>query len=334
MQADDRVAVRSAVTSAGPCGRLRILPVVALVIASVSSLSSAQERPLRRIPVPALITAVAFSPDGETLLAWDPAGWSRWDIASGRQRGREIVFAKACERVLALPRSQDGRVIAAQCRNQLLFFEVATARSLGEGQMPDKQTAAMYTASANGSLAALVMAGATDTVVVGAMADGVAGTALRIGSEVEQLTLSASGTRLTVGTSQGVQVRELPGGTLLRTIEGSAAHALSADGRQVAVLSDRGARLFDADTGHLTRDVEGRVSHLRFSDDGTRLVGWTNQRLILWDVATGAQRLALESDEFVAAAVSPDGQRLVTVSLERRGDRVSSIIGVWRVPST
>lgn len=331
---DDRLIGRSAVKPAGPCGRLGVLAVAAVVIAAVLPLNGAQERPVRRIPIPALITAVAFSPDGETLLAWDPAGWSRWDTVSGRQRGREIVFAKVCERVLALPRSQDGRVIAAQCRNRLLFFEVATARSVGEGQVPDKQTAAMYTASANGSLAALVMAGATDTVVVGAMADAVAGTALRIGGEVEQLQLSASGTRLTVGTSQGVQVRELPGGTLLRTIEGSAAHALSADGRQVAVLSDRGARLFDADTGQLAREVEGRVSHLRFSDDGTRLVGWTNQRLILWDVATGAQRLALESDEFVATAVSPDGQRLATVSLERRGDRVSSIISVWAVPST
>jgi WD40 repeat protein len=308
--------------------------IAACFVTLLPVVTVAQERPVRRITIPALVTAVAFAPDGETLLAWDPAGWSRWDAVSGRQRGREIVIAKACERVSAFPRTEDGRVIAVQCRDRIVFFDVATARALGERPLPENQTAAIYTASADGQVTAIVKAGATDTVTVGTMSGSAAGTDLPIGAEVGQLKLSASGTRLTVGTVRGVQVRELPEGTLLRTIEGRASHALSADATRLAVLSEKGVRLLDPASGDVIREMDGRVSHLRFSDDGRWLVGWTNQRVILWDVGSGAQRLVLTSDEFVAASVSADGQRLATVSLERRGEGTSSIVAIWRIPSS
>lgn len=311
-------------------------PIAACLLAAMAAVPVAQarqeERPLRRFTIPTLVTAVAFAPDNQTLVAWDPAGWSRWDAGSGRQREREVVIAKACERVAALPRSEDGRVIGVQCRNRLFFFEAATARALGERPLSDKQTAAIYTAAPGGSAVALVMAGATDTVSVGGMSGGQPGTELRIAAEVEQLILSASGTRLTAGTSRGVEVRDLPGGTLLRTIEGGPSHALSADGRTMALVSAGGVRVVDADTGGTTRELEGRVAHLRFSPDGRLLVGWTNQRLIVWDVATGTQRLVLSADEFVAASISPDGQLLATAGLERRGEGTSSVIAFWRLP--
>jgi WD40 repeat protein len=71
---------------------------------------------------------------------------------------------------------------------------------------------------------------------------------------------------------------------------------------------------------------------VRFSPDGRLLAGWTNQRVIVWDAATGAQRLVLTSDEFSGAAISPDGRQLATLSLERRGEGTSSLIAVWRLP--
>ncbi len=155
---------------------------------------------------------------------------------------------------------------------------------------------------------------------------------MQVDGEVEDLSLSSSGHRLSIGTIKGVEVRESAGGKSLGTFEGRASHALSSDGRLLAITSDRGAQIFDVETGTRLAEAEGRASSLRFSPDGKRLVGWTNQRVIAWDAATGAQQLVLKSDEFVDASVSPDGTRLVTVSLDRRGEATTSVLAVWRLP--
>jgi hypothetical protein len=84
---------------------MRHLTSVAVLSAIVIAVPLAQERPIRRVTIPALITALAFSADGKSVVAWDPAGWSSWDAESGRRTGREPVLAKACGRVATLPRS-------------------------------------------------------------------------------------------------------------------------------------------------------------------------------------------------------------------------------------
>ena len=307
-----------------------VMFAVALSSAAASALTQEQERPLRRITLPALVQAVGFAPDGQTLTAWDPAGLSRWVVETGRQVGREPVFAKACERVTVLPRASHG-VIGVNCRSRLLFFDVATGRGLGEWKLPEKQTAAIFAAAANGRGTAIVMPGATTIVGLGDLSGGKPGVELQVGAEVEQLSFSADGNRLAVGTSRGVEVREVPGGALLRTLEGYASHAISADGRTIPIVTDAGARLVNAETGETIRNTEGRVSHLQFGPGDALLVGWTNQRLIVWEVASGARRLVLNADEFVAAAISPDGTRLATLSLDRRGDATTSTIAVWRL---
>jgi len=306
--------------------------IATFVTAATAALTAAQEqKPIRRFTVPTLVTTVTFAPDGATITVWDPAGWSSWDAAAGRMRGREPVIGKSCERTSALPRSADGRVVAAQCKDRLFFFDAASGRALGGRQLPEKQTAVTYIASADGSVTAIVLAGATGRVTVGGMSSGPS-TDLQIEGEIEQLSLSSSGHRLTIGTVRGVEVRELPGGKLLRTLEGRASHALSADGRFVAVASDRGAHVFDVESGQRLREIEGRVSSLRFSPDAKRLVGWTNQRVVAWDAASGAQQLVLTSDEFVDASVSADGTRLATVTLDRRGEQTTSVVAVWKLP--
>lgn len=304
---------------------------MAVVLPGAAAAPAAQERPLRQLRVPTLVTAVAFSPDGETLTAWDPAGFSRWNAETGRLTGREPVLARVCDGTAVLPRSSNGRVVAANCRSRLFFFNAATAAPIGERPIPEKETAAAYTASADGKTIAIVLAGQIDTVQL-TSAGGTPDTEIRVQGEIEQLTFPAAGTRLAVGTWRGVEVREVPGGALLRTIEGRASHAISDDGQRIAVLGEKGPRIVEAASGELARELEGRVAHVRFGAGAARLVGWTNQRVIVWDVATGAQRLVLTGDEFVDAAIAPDGTRLVTVSLDRRGERTTSIVAVWRLP--
>ena len=308
------------------------LAVAAVLALPAGVIAAAQEqKPVRRFSLPALVTTAVFAPDGATLTLWDPGGWSSWDSASGNRRGREAVIGKGCERTSVLPRSADGRVVAAQCKDRLFFFDAATGRALGERPVAEGQTAAMYTASANGTVAAIVRAGATNVVSVGGLASGSVSD-LRVDGEIEDLSLSSAGDRLSVGTIKGVEVREAPGGRLLRAFEGRASHALSADGRLLAIANDRGAEIFAVESGDRLAAVEGRVTSLRFSPDGKRLVGWTNQRVLAWDATSGAQQLVLKSDEFVDASISFDGTRLVTVSLDRRGEATTSVVAVWRLP--
>lgn len=311
--------------------RARIPSAILVTLVASAAISAQEHKPARRFSIPALVTTAVFAPDGTTLTVWDPGGWSSWDAASGNRKGREPVIGKRCERTAALPRSSDGRAVAAQCKDRLFFFDAPTGRELGERALPADDTAAMYTASANGAVAAVVKAGATNVVTVGGIMTGPS-TELQADAEVEDLSLSSSGDRLSIGTIKGVEIRELPGGKLLRTFAGRASHALTGDGRLVAVASDNGAQIFEVESGNRVAAVEGRVSSLRFSPDGKRLVGWTNQRVIAWDAVTGAQQLVLKSDEFVDASISPDGGRLVTVSLDRRGDATSSVLAVWRLP--
>ena len=313
--------------------RMQMPGVACGMVVAVGVTLAAQERPLRRITIPTLITAVGFAPDGQTLTAWDPGGLSRWNAETGRRVGREPVFAKACERAAALPRAANG-VIGVNCRSRLLFFDVSTGQPLGEWKLPEKASAATYTAAAGGKAVAIVMPGATGVVELGDLAGQRPGARLQIEGEVEQLLFSASGDRLSVGTAGGVRIYEVPGGALLRTIEGPAAHAISGDGKTVAVVSDRGVRLVEAGTGTEVREMQGRVSHVQFGPSDRLLMGWTNQRLIVWDVATGAQRLVLNTDEFVGAAISPDGERLATISIDRRGEATTSTIATWRLPSS
>ena len=307
------------------------LPVAILVTfipATVGVL--AQERPLRRVTIPVVITAVAFSPDGQTLTAWDAGGYSTWNAETGRRISREPIFARSCDRALVLPRTSGGRVVGVSCKGGVQFLDAATGTSLGERRLGEKETAATYTASADGKTAALVMAGETDTVRLVDLSGG-AGIAVEIGAEVEQVSFPASATVFTVGSVRGVDIRNVPDGTVVRTIAGGSSHAISADGRILAIVSTDGAMLVDTVSGK-TKSLEGRVSHVQFGAESRLAAGWTNQRVIVWDAATGAQRLVLTGEEFTGVALSRDGSRLATISLTRRGEETTTTLAVWRLP--
>jgi WD40 repeat protein len=279
-----------------------------------------------------LVTAVAFSPDGTEIVAWDPIGFSRWNVETGRRGGSDPVFAKACEGMPALPTSEDGRTIGVNCRGRLHFFEVRTVRSLGSWQIPKDQGVALYTASPDGRAAAVVMAGALDAVDIRSLGGGGQDTSIEVDNEVERLSIAPGAVRLGVGTFRGVGVRQLPDGKLLRTIEGRSAHAFSNDGTRIAVETGNGASIIDLERDAPAREVNGRVSQLRFGGGGQLLTGWNNQSVFVWDVSSGARRMTVSGEEFVGAALSDDGTRLVTVSLERRGGGAEAVLEIWRLP--
>ena len=292
----------------------------------------AQERPIRRVTIPALITALAFSPDGTSVVAWDPAGWSSWDAESGRRTGREPVLAKACGRVATLPRSEDGRTIGAGCDGKIVLFDVATTKSVGQWTLGEGRTPILFTAATDGSVAAAVIAGATGTLEVLDRSGGKPVAVLTTPEEVEHAAFALGGKAVGTGGITGVRFWSLPDGKEVARIDGGATFAYSPDGGTAVVARARGAALVDAMTGAVRREVTGPSTMLRFSGDGSRLAGLNNQQVVVWDADTGAQRLVLKAEEFIAVALSPDGLRVATLSRELRGESTGSTIAIWRVP--
>ena len=306
--------------------------VTAVILATVAAAPLAQERPTRRFTIPALVTAVAFSPDGKAVVAWDPAGWSTWDGESGRRTGREPVLAKACGRAPTLPRSEDGRTVGASCGGRLILLDVASTRTVGEWKLGDKQTPILFTATPDGSLGAAVIAGATGTVEVSDRSGGKPIAMLTTAEEVEHLAFAPGGKAIATGAITGVRLWSLPDGRETAHVEGGSTFAFSPDGQVVAVARPRGVALADAASGAVRRELQEPSTLLRFSGDGSRLAGLNNQQVVVWDTDSGAERLVLKADEFIGAALSADGLRLVTLSRELRGESVGSTIAIWRVP--
>src|SRR5262249_46316398 len=96
--------------------------------------------------------------------------------------------------------------------------------------------------------------------------------------------------------------------------------AFSPDGALFAAAEEEGAiNLRESAGGRLVRRVTdkeefGIQPHLTFSPDGRLLAGNHNQRLRLWDVATGKELPGLEDVlYFSAGAFSPDGETLATL---------------------
>lgn len=315
----------------GVTKHVRTATVAALLLSSgTATLTTAQQRPLRRVSIPALVTAIAFAPDGKSLTVWDPSGLSRWDAQRGRNTTRETVFRKTCGRSAVIPRSDDGIVVGANCRGRLVLFETATGRPVGEWQPREGRIAASFAASRDGSRLAAVMAGALTAIELPKSPDV---QLLKGEQEVERLAFSSSGRELAASTVTGIQLWELPAGQLRRTIPGGPAFAFRPDGRIIAVPSDGGVALVDLVSGELTATLQGSIAQLRFSPDGKSLVGWTNQQAVVWDIASRSQRVVLTADdEFVTAAISPDGTQLATINLERRGEGSASILAIWRLP--
>lgn len=305
---------------------------VATLTTLIAAAPAAQERPIRRFTIPALISAIAFAPDGKSVVAWDPAGWSAWDTESGRRTGREPVLAKACGRVATLPRSEDGRTIGASCDGRLVLFDAATTGTVGEWKLGPKKTPILYTATADGSLAAAVIAGATGTVEVSDRSGGKPIAVLTTPDEVEHLAFAPGGKVIGTGGISGVRLWSLPDGKETARVDGGSAFALSPDGQLVAVARSRGAVLVDAGTANVRRELLGPSTVLRFSADGARLAGVNNQQVVVWDTETGTQRLVLKADELLSAALSADGLLLATLSRELRGESTGSTIAIWRVP--
>ena len=311
---------------------MRFLAASIVLVGMVVAFPRAQERPTRRFTIPALVTAVAFSPDGKSVVTWDPAGWAAWDVESGRQAGRELVFREACGRVATLPRSEDGRTVGVSCDGRLIMFNAGSTRPVGEWKLGEKEPPILFTATPDGSLAAAVIAGATGTLEVSDRSGGKPVAVIKTPEEIDHAAFAPDGRTTGTGGFTGVRFWSVPEGRELSRVEGGSAFTYSPDGRLAAVERSGGAAVVDVSSGAISRELSGPATVLRFSSDGSRLAGLNNQLVTVWDTDTGAPRLVLKADAFMSMALSGDGLRLVTLSRELRGESTGSTIAIWQVP--
>jgi HEAT repeats/WD domain, G-beta repeat len=251
------------------------------------------------------VAAIAFSPDGKTLVsvggaAGEPGEVRLWDVLGGRDAG---ALRGHAEPVSAVAFSPDGTVLATACGVSDRKMERWIGGEVRLWDFPSGRERAVW--QAHHRL--------------------ITGLAFAAGGK----TLATAGEDRLALLWDVAAGRETPVLTLRGHAGPLAAVAASPDGKLLATAGhDKAVRLWDATSGDekLTlRGHGGPVPCVAFSPDGKTLAAgggifdpdterWTSGEAKLWDVATGTERLTLrrQTDVITALAFAPDGLTLVT----------------------
>ncbi|HKI31749.1 MAG TPA: protein kinase [Gemmataceae bacterium] len=293
---------------------------------SYRDLLAGQSQGLKRMfDCGAYVEAVAFSPDGRTVLTGSFDNTARlWDAATGQLRGEPLRHEGF---VYAVAFSPDGRtVLTCSWDKTARLWDAATGQPRGE-PLPNKDTVNAVAFSPDSRT---VLTGSDDkTARLWDAATGqLRGEPLRHEGFVYAVAFSPDGrTVLTGSLDKTARLWDTATGKLrgepLRHEGEVRAVAFSPDGRTVLTGSDdKSARLWDAVTGKPQGEPlrhEGEVRAVTFNPDGrTALTGSLDGTARLWDAATGQpQGEPLRHEKAVSAvAFSPDGRTVLTGSAE------------------
>jgi RNA polymerase sigma factor (sigma-70 family) len=246
------------------------------------------------------ISALAFGPEGKTIVALNP-GISLWDAATGKEEPQRWNT----KRLLAHAAfAADGRTLAMafsptvepkEPEGVICLVDVATLKEVRQ-LAPEKDSAGM---NAFGALA-----------------------------------IAPGGKVLATANGWGaIRLWDMDTGKELRRCQGegrifASALAFSADGQMLAGLDGGVVRLWETASGKEVSSTGGPrrgVSAVAFTSDGRTLISRGGDGFVrLWDTATGEQRqqIAPASSDFrqhelagIDSALAPDGKTLTVVDL-------------------
>ncbi len=299
-------------------------------------------RPLRasRPPLSSGLTkalevgAVAFSPDGRTLIVADVGALRRWDVASHAPVGPPIAGIG----LFSIAVSPDGGTLATLAGGAIRLTNVARGAAGAPTERRRRQplnaqgpaiaetafSADVRTRVSAGGDGLLRLWDVATNAPIGAPLAGHAGRVWGVAMTADGARIASAGEDGTVRLWSTSAARGAP-------LRGHAGRvwcvAFSPDGRLLASGGDdRLVRVWDVATGRQVRaPLRGHASHVKdvaFSPDGTTLAsvaGGLDRSVRLWDVAThkplGAP-LRGHTEAVEEVTFSPDGRLLATGGLD------------------
>jgi WD40 repeat protein len=285
--------------------------------------ASGKELRTGRIQVPAF--QVAFSPDGQTLMAVEPINGGKpdstihlWDVANWNHR----PLPGQPERVAKASFSPDSKMLASVSDRKTCLWDVATGKLLPPFQgKPLPAWIALFTPD---SKTLLTSNGATlrfwDTTT------GEERTPVQAGhqGEVSALAIHPDGRTLaTAGRDQTLRLWDMATGKEVRAAQSLdfasyPQYAFSSDGKSLAWCVDRKSVLvWDVLAGKESRRLPLKGSCVVFSPDGMSLAIGSSleQPLRLWDLGAGKDRLTFTHRRYYdySLAFAPSGEYLVSL---------------------
>jgi WD40 repeat protein/tRNA A-37 threonylcarbamoyl transferase component Bud32 len=263
-------------------------------------------------------TAVAFSPDGQTMAVGSADHQTRvWNVESAKQ----ILMLEHGARVRAVAFSPSGALIAT---------------------VGDDHTARLWEFPSGAPRAALASQSGSD-LTLAFSSDGrtlaVAGQDRAFGVSLWDVGTGQRRSRLSDSDSAAARVRSAPAaGRYVEATVAVRAVAFSPDDSALATgCSDGIIRLWDVASGDIRQTLSGHVAsvcRMAFAPDGLSLASLGEDNVVnLWHLKTGQRFFSMDSQkrELHGLAFSRDGRLLVTGARSPNKDAPSSLLmwGDW-----